>query len=298
MNRINMQYYNGTDAYSDGEIEDVIFDIVSNNKLDIDEIIKKSNKWEILYHLSPLRRNLLEWINISEYNDALEVGSGCGALTGLLCENVSRVTGIELSKRRAEIVLKRCEKFNNLEMIVGNLLDIPLPAESFDLITLVGVLEYAGKFSEGNFPYESLLSYLFQLMQRNGKLVIAIENKFGLKYWAGAREDHTSRFFDSLENYNFNGSIRTFSKFELEDLLRKTGFNKISFYYPFPDYKLPTHIFSEDFLPTDGFFGDNSPNYDMDRVQLFNEPLVLDNLITNKQFSFFANSFLIICEKN
>ena len=34
-----------------------------------------------------------------------------------------------------------------------------------------------------------------------GKLVIAIENRLGLKYWAGCTEDHVGKYFESLENY-------------------------------------------------------------------------------------------------
>ena len=53
------------------------------------------------------------------------------------------------------------------------------------------------------------------LLSENGKLFIAIENRFGLKYWAGAREDHTGNYFESLEGYFGNERVKTFSKKEL-----------------------------------------------------------------------------------
>ena len=64
-----------------------------------------------------------------------------------------------------------------------------------------------------------------------------------------------------------------------------------------PDYKLPTEIFSDEYLPTEnhnirlGMFP--VQDFSNSREFLFNEKLTMDNIIKNKQFSFFANSFLI-----
>lgn len=134
-----------------------------------------------------------------------------------------------------------------------------------------------------------------KLLKPNGKLIIAIENKFGLKYWAGAREDHTGRLFDSLENYNNVNFVRTFSDFELKSMLNNSGFELIEFYYPFPDYKFPFQIFSDSNLPRKGELRDLIHNYDRDRVNLFNESVVYENLLESNQFRFFSNSYLIVC---
>ena len=132
-------------------------------------------------------------------------------------------------------------------------------------------------------------------LKPNGKLFIAIENKFGLKYWAGAKEDHTGRNFDSIENYPNDKSIQTFGKCELEELIKSVGFKNLDFYYPMPDYKLPTVIYSDDYLPDEAtIFNDISPNFDQERYVLFNERLAYNNIIKNKMFDFFANSFLVV----
>lgn len=73
----------------------------------------------------------------------LEIGSGCGAITRLLCDKCRKVTAVELSRRRATATQLRCRGKNNLEVIAGNLNDIEF-AEKFDYITLIGVLEYQG----------------------------------------------------------------------------------------------------------------------------------------------------------
>ncbi|MFF2091708.1 class I SAM-dependent methyltransferase [Paenibacillus sp. NPDC058174] len=292
---LNLDYYSGNDRYSDGPIEDELLRIVKE-KVNIAELLTLENNWPILYHLSPIRRNLLDWIDFRKGGNLLEIGAGCGAMTGLLCEKVHQVTAVELSKKRATITAERYRDISNLEIIVGNWNDIPFVDGTYDYITLIGVLEYASQFTIGEEPYHQFLSQINRCLKPNGSLIIAIENKFGLKYWSGAREDHTGEYFDGLENYVNKNGARTFSKPELEGLLSESGFNEIEFYYPFPDYKLPALIYSDDVLPSVGFT-QGTPNYDMDRIRMFEEGLVWDNIIMSNQFPLFSNSFLVLCKK-
>ncbi len=294
--KLNLTYYNGNNSYSDGDIENEILEITSKND-DFTATLANDNRWAVLYHLTPLRRNLLEWYEFNRDSDLLEIGAGCGALTGMFCEKVKSVTAVELSKKRAEIIANRTKDFDNLEIIVGNLNAITFD-KKFDYITLIGVLEYAGRFTDGENPYRDFLLKAKSLLKPNGKLIIAIENKFGIKYWAGAREDHSGILFDSIENYPKKQGMETFGKFELDELIKSTGFTKTNFYYPMPDYKIPKTIFSDKYLPKIGMLYNNAPNYDQERYQLFNESLALNNLILNKQFDFFANSFIVICGNN
>ncbi len=296
MTELNLKYYTGKDKYSDGDVENVILKIVEDEE-DIDEILKSTKNWPILYHLSHIRENLLSWYNFDPKSSLLEIGGGCGALTGLFVRSVKEVSVVELSKRRAEIIYHRYKNHSNLKILVGNLNDIKFDAR-FDYVTLIGVLEYAASFTEGPSPFNSFLIKTRSLLKENGVLLLAIENKFGLKYWAGAREDHTGRFFDNIEDYPFSKSIQTFGKAELEEMLLNCGFKDLFFYYPMPDYKLPKVIYSDEYMPRlDDFFDKCAPNYDSDRLALFNENMAMRNLVANRQFDFFANSFLIEAKK-
>lgn len=67
------------------------------------------------------------------------------------------------------------------------------------------------------------LKILKKRLHPKGHLVLAVDNRFGIKYWAGAMEPHTGRYFDSLEG---NGS--TCSRKELEVLLEKSGLGEYS----------------------------------------------------------------------
>lgn len=295
---IDLQFYKGQNQYSDGDIEDEILKIVGEQS-DFTNVLSNDQRWPILYHLSPIRRNLLEWYPFDHSASVLEIGAGCGALTGLLCEKVEQVTANELSKRRAEIIATRHQHHSNLKVIVGNLNDIKVENQ-FDYITLIGVLEYAGKFTSSSSPYLDFLRNVSTFLKPGGKLLVAIENRYGLKYWNGAREDHTGKYFDGLENYMASASegVRTFSKDELSSVLMGANFNINAFYYPYPDYKLPQYIFSDDFSISPGIAAQfEHAQYDQSGYSLFKEEFVWYGLIKNHQFGFFANSFLVECEK-
>lgn len=294
---ISLQHYTGDDQYSDGDIEDEMLELVQNESLDVTKLIHSDNRWAILYHFSPIRRNLLEWFPFKSDGRVLEIGGGCGALTSLLCDKLSYVTVAELSKRRAEINAHRNKNKRNLEIKVGNFDDMDIDGQ-YDYVTLIGVLEYAGKFSTDVDAHRRFLRQIRRCLKPGGVLIVAIENKFGLKYWAGVPEDHISKLYEGLENYPSKTGVRTFSKKELHTLLEQSGFEDNEFYYPVPDYKLPTQIFSDDYLPSIGQINPLVQQYDQARHIVFNERKVLDNLIMNDQFGFFSNSFLVVSRRS
>jgi len=291
--KLNLEFYTGTDYYSDGDIEDELLNIVTHHK-EYDDILAKDTRWPILYHLSPIRQNIINWYPFEENTSCLEIGGGCGAITGALCQSLTKVTVIELSKRRSKINLARHSHFDNLEIIVGNLNDIKFE-KKFDYITLNGVLEYAGSFTHTEYPYKDFLTQIKQYLNPKGKLIIAIENRYGLKYFSGAKEDHTAKEYDGILGYPDNKTVRTFGKQELESLLTESGYHEQEFYYPHPDYKMPMEIYSENFLPNSETLLKEAPNFDNERYELFNETEAFKGIIENNQYEFFANSFLVVC---
>ena len=291
--KFNLDYYNGQDYYSDGDIEEELLTIVKTHK-NFDAVLANEKRWPILYHLSPIRQNIINWYPFKEGASCLEIGGGCGAITGALCDALEEVKVVELSKRRSSINYERHKAYDNLEIIVGNLNDIPFD-QTFDYITLNGVLEYAGAFTKSDAPYRDFLKQIKGYLKEDGRLIIAIENRYGLKYFAGAKEDHTGREFDGISGYPDTDAVRTFGKAELAELLSESGFSNQTFFYPHPDYKMPMEIYSDDFLPSADKPMERTPNYDMERFDLFEEEQAFRGVIENGQFPFFANSFLVIC---
>lgn len=300
---LNLKFYKGTDEYSDGDVEERLLAAVKDND-DPEEILKNEDEWAFLYHLSPIRENLLEWYDFTGAIDSheadskvvslLEIGSGCGALTGLFCRKTDRVVGIDLSKRRSTINAYKNKKYDNLEIYVGNFTDIGID-EKFDYVTLIGVLEYSCYYVGGDDPFGEMLRRAKEYLKPGGTLIIAIENKYGMKYFAGAPEDHTGRAFDGITGYRGVDRVRTFSRKGIERLIKENGFDSLEFYYPMPDYKLPGEVFKESRLPGPGSFTDSVAAYDRERYELFDEAAAFDEICREGQFPFFANSFLIFC---
>lgn len=299
--QLDLTFAGETGNYSDGESEQFLLDLFAEpaeRERRVQEALASRPSWPVLYHLSPVRENLLSWYPFAEGASLLEIGAGCGALTGLFCSRVAQVTALELTHTRAEILRRRCSDRSNLRILVGNVEAIPLQPE-YDYVTCIGVLEYAERFISGPEPTPAFLTKVASALRPKGTLILAIENRFGLKYWSGSPEDHTGRVFESLEGYPLRPGVRTFGREELAELLHSVGFARLRFYYPLPDYKLPLEIFSDDYLPSDahplrpGAVG-TDPN---PQIHLFHDRLVMDGLIANGLFPPFANSFLIFAEK-
>jgi hypothetical protein len=58
---------------------------------------------------------------------------------------------------------------------------------------------------------------------------------------------------------------------------------------------MPTEIYSDDWLPSADKPMARTPNFDQERLDLFDEEEAFRGIIKNGQFPFFANSFLIVC---
>lgn len=291
---LDYEYYCGKDLYLDGS-EDELLEIVSNYGADeYNRIISEKNSWSILYHLSQIRGNIVEWLPITKEDSVLEIGAGCGAITGVLASKAKKVDCIELSKKRSLVNATRNSEYDNINIIVGNFQDIEKNiTEKYDYITLIGVMEYAASYINSKQPYEEFLNIIKKHLAPNGKIIIAIENKYGLKYWAGCREDHVGTFYSGIEGYIDVAGVKTFSKAELNAMFEKCGLNDVEYYYPYPDYKFPLTVYSDDYLPKPGTLDNNLRNFDADRMMVFDESRVYDSLIKDGLYDIFANSFLI-----
>lgn len=297
--KLDYSFYPGEDLYSDGDVEEELLEITSNyDETEYENIIREKQSWPVVYHLSKKRQTVIEWIPLDKDMEVLEIGSGCGAITGIIAEKAGQVTCIELSKKRSLINANRNKNHDNIEIKVGNFKDIePTLTKKYDYITLIGVLEYAKLYIEAVNPYVEFLKTISKHLKENGKVIVAIENRFGLKYWAGSQEDHLGKYFVGIEGYHEGDGIRTFTKKELENIIFDAGYQKGKFYYPYPDYKFPDCIYSDDYLPKTGELFDYIENMDRTRISSFRESKVFDGIIAEQLFPQFSNSYLVILEK-
>lgn len=258
------------------------------------ELERGIHDWPTEYHLSRARCNLLRPFDLAEYENALEIGSGCGAITRYLAETCARVTALEGSPNRAAIVRDRCADLGNVTCVCANLDDVRF-TEKYDLVVVIGVLEYAGKYLAGRTdPWQYFLRLVLGAMAPGGTCILAIENQLGVKYFGGAAEDHTGRPHEGLEGYYPGTEVRTFGRAELLRCFERAGLNA-SLFLPFPDYKLPRVILNA--ASADKGLG-LSQWHDRGRDALrFAEPLVLLEAEKNGLLADLANSFVVVATR-
>ena len=167
MAELNLDYYTAKDHYSDGDIEETLLKMAQEGK-SFEDLPEEEVSFPMVYHFSGLRENILSWYPLKKADSVLEIGAGCGAITGMLCRKAGHVTSVELSKRRADINYARNRDKENLTIMVGNLNDMTFP-EKFDYVVVNGVLEYAMSFTGGKNSLRDISSAYGRLSEAGGK---------------------------------------------------------------------------------------------------------------------------------
>lgn len=289
--------------YSDGdEIEARLLEALKECK-DISvastELLRHITDWPSKYHFSPTRHNLLRQIPLHEGTQVLELGCGCGAMTRYLGERGAKVVAVDGSARRAEIAAQRCRDLANVSIVCDNLMDFAQDRR-FDVVTLIGVLEYAPRYISGDDPIKACLKQAASFLKPDGVLVIAIENQLGLKYFNGCDEDHIGKPYYGLHGLYRPDEPTTLGRTALIEKLGVAGLRQQRFFYPFPDYKLPQVLLSDTALAM--------PNFDVAALLSrmasgnaggafhpnFHENLAWRPIIENGLLPHLANSFLVV----
>ena len=260
--------------------------------------------WASLYHLTPYRGTILDALGLAAPEArVLELGAGCGAVTRWLGEHFAHVDAVEGSLARAAVARERCRDLPGVRVSAANFYDLDFGSD-FDLTTLIGVLEYSHLYHPtlSHDPAGAALDNLKMAratLREHGTLIIAIENKLGLKYLTGSHEDHASRRYEGIEGYPSRRSAVTFSAAELERMCLEAGFAGVDFYLPFPDYKLARTILAADAATLDTYPANwiETPFPDRAGTQAgapFNESLALREIASAGLLRDLANSFVVV----
>ena len=187
----------------------------------------------------------------------LDIGSGWGQSTIPLARenkvcaiepNVTKLDFIEAVAHQKHLTHRIC-------YLGANFLELDFET-NFDFILSIGVLEWVNKFfsdTQCADPQSLFLSKCRGCLSGNGKLIVGIENRVGLKYLLGVKDDHIGvpgiaclekslakkRFH---ENFDKELKSFTYSYAEYKELFQSAGFKDITFFAALPDYKLPEVI--------------------------------------------------------
>ena len=232
--------------YADGAEDEVLAALneVADRTDGSDELFGHAVDWATTYHFSPRRSNLLRPFEINQDHRILEIGAGTGALTRYLGERGAEVVALEGDSLRAQSISRRCSDLTNVEVVCGSLSDYRDPT-GFDLVIVIGVLEYAGPASSDDHDQLEFLGHAAGHMRPDGALVLAMENQIGLKYLLGYSEDHLNEPWAGIEGYPGRPAVCTVPRARLRSLLEDSGLPAQRWYYPYPDYKLPRTILAE-----------------------------------------------------
>ncbi len=145
----------------------------------------------------------------------LDLGSGTGLLINSLVDDFKSITAVE----KYENFSKFINKVSNLRIIHEDLLSLELSEESFDMISIFGVMNYFNK-DEANVIYKKAHKFL----KLNGTLII--KNQMGIT------EDVTVNGYSKELNTNYYSNYR-YIKNEIK-LLEEVGFSFIKDFDIYP----------------------------------------------------------------
>lgn len=223
-----------------------------------------------------IQKGLLQWYDFHEGCKALYIGEREEPLAEMLAEKglkVSYTTFPTLSGQDKQNGCRHC----------------------FDYIVCIEALE---KLTD---PTEALRAFRGMLRQ-DGKLLLGMNNRFGIRYFCGDRDIYTNRCFDGVEGYRrvyqkeedaFRG--RSYDMAELKDMLRQSGWSCFQFFSVFSELRNPTLIYVEDFLPNEDLTNRLFPFYHHPQNVFLDERMLYGDLAQNGMFHQMANAYLIEC---
>lgn len=252
-----------------------------------EKIIEKDTRTNIVNIFSEMRTNIIKWYPFEPNKKILEIGANYGEITQELVKRTPEVTSIEFTKEKIECIQKRIKE--NVKLILcDNLKELNLP-EKYDYIIIIGTGEYAKKLGFKNL--KEMLEWSYMQLSEDGKMLVAIDNKFGVKYLAGSTRNNKEVPFANYKNY-VEKDYKMYGKTELENMLKQ--FPNYKFYYPVPNYNLTNMIYTDEYLPKRSRY---NIYYREDEEILFNETDFMEYAIKNSKFDFFTNSYLIEISK-
>lgn len=258
----------------------------------LDRILQSQTMPEILMALSPIRENLVEWIAIQSDERVLQIGSGYGALTGALARKAGEVLVLDPRVENLEVNRRRHKNLANIRYQEGE--DKDLAGQTFDWVFLIGpetneavfgisrAKDNWDKQEEQRITVIEKIRRAAELTRPGGHMVLAFPNTHSMRVWSGDKPD-TEELTVALS--------------ELKTIVGSLKGKKMEMYYPLPDYKLPSVIYSDAYPPAKGEIPAMFAAYEKPRHRLFSEDAAYSALCETGGFAQFANSFLLLWEK-
>lgn len=248
--------------------------------------------------LSDLRSNCVEWLRIDRDDKVLIFGSGYGEIVSGIASKCGTLVCFDINEVHMAINEMRNRDFDNIRYYTAaNSEDFfeALKDERFDCVVITDAFGRARNY----FPNESdpqciLLMKVKNLLAEDGKIVIACDNPYGIKFLNGSLRDEKSTYFDTI----IGNDMSSFTKRQLKNYARNAGFECCKFYYPFPDYHFAFSIFTDGYTPKDGELSSPKYTWEKDKMWLFDENEAVSAAAGRECFDLFSNSYIVVLSDN
>lgn len=229
---------------------------------------------------SPRRTGGIGMLDISPDDVVVDAGCMWGALTVPLARTGATVIGLDQTEHSLNLLRARLDEegLDNAHLVQTDLNQITFEPNSIDVLVLNGVMEW---LAEGDIEAQKMwdthaydtdtkqkrstprdvqlrfLKTVCAALKPGGRLYLAIENRYDVANFFGARDPHTGQrgitilprglqnlLAQSLTGRPYRAWI--YGEAQLVALLSDAGFRTATTHYVFPDYRYPDLILSKD----------------------------------------------------
>lgn len=189
-----------------------------------------------------------------------------------------------------------CSLFSNVDSCTVFDFELNLFQDNtYDYIIADGVLERV-------LDITSFFEKSMCLLKEQGKLLFSMDNRLGLRYFCGDRDNFTNRNFDSIEKYRRVSNMdlqkqsgRALDRAFVESCLKEAGFKQWQRYSVLPNVDTPQLIYAQDYLPEEDLSMRYIPMFHSPDTVFLEEQYLYDSLIQNDMFHQLANGYLFEC---
>lgn len=268
-----------------------------------DTIVKSSNNWQITDSFCMIHCNCIEWLPIKSGDNVLKIGEENGIYAELIDSKSASVNCLETSLKRCELIAARTVNCTMVSATLGYIDDlIEYTKEKYEYIIMTGsfshIKDYFSIQTRAGITYSEALAKLRALLSPSGIIVIVEDNRLGLKYWSGVKPDERDTAFCVVENGESISGQHYFSKSEYSCMIKEAGFPYVKYYYPYPDYKYTTSVFSDNYLPHENDLNNDVYNWEEYSYNSIKESKIYNSVIKENIFDKMSNSFIILMSDN
>ena len=273
------------------EMDQVIGEYIENHeKNEFSDILSKDERLEAAFYLSELPNGLFGWYPFEKSGKVLQIGSWFGAFTEMLCSRCQTVTVVEPDPYRAHMTGKRLREFVDLKIVQRNIAEYCGECNEKYNYVIFAVDEKFDIIPDVN-AYKEILTAAKSVLDKDGRILAAMPNRFGIKYFCGEPDPNTKVQFDGMtEN---NSGLYRFDRQELLSFVSSMEFPYAKIYYPVPDHHHTQMIYTDDYPPGPDMRERLHTYVSHKTSRLLDEWPLVERLTKNGVMHFFSNSFLV-----